>query len=201
MEKFRKIGSIGAEMSTTTRMSAASQILARDRRRMPRSRPGADRKHRRPADHRHQKQLMLHRDMPAEQAGEPGIDLIGAEAERGGEPKHRGDDGDHIGELAWPASDAVADQGTHGGADGQRLALAEREIGEDQPGNRVERPRHEPPMKEGDLHGHAGAHDARRVGPPSGDQGVARIMGEGFGDGPEHEPDAHPGRKQHRRPG
>ena len=129
---------------------------------------------------------------------QPAADLQRAEPERGRRTEQRGEDRQHVDDLAARPVCAVAKQRLEGGADQLHPALPVDAVGDGEPDHRVDRPRVQRPVEQ--RGGHRGLHRfgitwrtrARRR---------CREVGERLGDTEEHQADAHAGAEHHRHPG
>ena len=132
----------------------------------------------------------------AEHELEAVIQLDDADAQRGGDAEHGGDDREDVHGVADRAIDAVAEQRVEGRADRQRQAVAVAEVGQRHAGEHIDAPAGEAPVEEGFHHGIADRRLGLRV------TGHRRhVVGQRFGDAVEQDVDADAGREQHRRPG
>ncbi len=137
------------------------------------------------------------------QQGQSGVDLICAEAERGGDAADGGDDRQHVDGVDQPGRN-FREGGAQEGADAQGQPAVERDVGKREADHRVDPPSMQPPMQEHQPHGVLGV-----AGKPAGQcrvgsgKGAHRRVGEmhhRLGDAVEHQADAHAGAEQHREP-
>ena len=128
---------------------------------------------------------------------EAAVDLQRAEPERGRAAEHRGEDREDVDRLADRAVDAIAEQRIEDRADQVRHALAEAEVAQREPDDRVQRPRLQRPVEVRPLH-----RDGRRLLGVRLRQAERRRgqVRDRLGDAEEHQPDSHPGAEHHRDP-
>ncbi len=88
--------------------------------------------------------------------GEPGVELLGAQAQAGADAEQSGHDGDDVDEVAHPAKDAVADQRVEAGLHGHGEALAVGKERQEEAHQGVDDPAVDAPVVQGDVDGDLG---------------------------------------------
>ena len=133
----------------------------------------------------------------AEQVGQSGRRLLGAQAEGRGQSEQRGDDGEGVDDVAEAPPHRVSQQRMEGRPQRQRQPQIARHEGESERDDREDGPRVQAPVEDGG--GHA---EARRVGigPVDAERRLQEVR-DGLRHSEEHQADAHPRREQHGEPG
>ncbi len=128
----------------------------------------------------------------------PGLDLEGAEAQRGGGAEQGREDREHVDGLAAEPVGVAADERLEGRADQLEAALAVDAVRHREADDGVDRPRVQGPVEHRGRHGVLGS---------LGVAGSARAgrrrdeVADRLADAVEHEPDAHAGAEHHGHPG
>ena len=125
-----------------------------------------------------------------------GIDLAGAQAQRGGDAEQGGDGRQDIDGIPPAAMDAFPQQRIEHGANAERLIAIEGEIGEGEADQGVNGPGMQSPMEERGLHGVLRRRHATRFRAVRGGDQVVH----GFGDTVKQQADAHARAEQHGEP-